>query len=149
MGWAGVRRATCGVTSLAGLCLLPARGRPQGVAGTQGTVPPCQVAKQMQCLSESRDHEKAKGSTFHALSKHLGDAGLKASWDSGCGRETVLSRGLWAALCAQSGEKTHPTPTNLCIWVLFNLQNTNLEFQKISDPCFPVRFLQCHRFAHA
>ena len=92
----------------------------------------------MHSLSESRDREKAKKSLFLALSKRLEDAGLKISWDSHCGRETVLNRGSWAALCVQRGEKTHPSPTHLCIWVLFNLQNTNLEFQKISDLCSPV-----------
>lgn len=150
--WAGGRRAKRGVTSapgVAGLCSLPAVGRPHGVASTQGTAPPCEVVKQTCSLSASRDREKAEESTFHALSKRLGDAGLKTSWDSDCGRDTVVKRGSWAALCAQRGEKTHPTPTRLRIWVLFNLQNRNLEFQKISALCFPVRFLQCHRFAHA
>lgn len=42
-----------------------------------------------------------------------------------------------------------PTPTHLCIWVLFNLQNTNPEVQQIPHLCFPVRFLHCHRFARA
>jgi len=127
-------------------------GRADSVARTQGSAPPCEVAKQTHSLAESGDHEKAKKITFRALSKRWREAGLKTSWDSDCGGETVLNwGGSWAALCVRGGERTHNTPPHphLCIWVFFNSQNRNLEFQKVSHLNFPEQFLHCHPFAHA
>lgn len=45
-------------------------------------------------------------------------------------------------------EKQNPSPSQLCISVLFKLQNSNLSFQKIPALCSPVQFLPCHRLAY-
>lgn len=91
---------------------LSAVRRPQGAVSTQGNAPPCEVAKQMDSLSMSRDRDKAKESTFHVFSKCLGDAGLKTSWDSERGRETVLNRQLYAS---RGGKNTQtPPPHTIC-----------------------------------
>lgn len=149
--WDGVRRAKRGVTSVpgvAGLHLLPTVGRPDSVASTRGNTPPCEVAKQMHSLSESRDHEKPKENTFHALSKCLGNAGRKTSWDSDCGRETVLNRGSSAALCVQ-GRGKEPTPP-LPIWAsgcYLTCKIQTLNFRKypicvfLCDSCVVIALL--------
>lgn len=48
-----------------------------------------------------------------------------------------LNRCSWAPIPDQSGGQ--PPIPDLCIWVLFNLPNTNLESPKISQLCFPVQ----------
>lgn len=95
--------------------------------GCLGNTPPWEGAKHW--LLESRDCAKAKDSTFHALSKCLGEAGLKFSWDSGCGRGTVLN-GVHGQLCVQRERKQCPTPALLGSWASFHSQIQALKSSK-------------------
>lgn len=81
------------VSGVAGLRSLPAVGRPHGAASTQGNAPPCEVAMQMHGLSESRDREKAKESTFHASQQALG----------GCWTQNQLGQRPWKGNCSEQG----------------------------------------------